>query len=232
MKKALSLLLALVLCLSLCACGGSSGENNATNAPETTTPPTIEDLAGTWSQSLWFLTTDLVLNANGSYDYGNNVSKGLASVLDNGTKLQLAQKGGDDYIYHKNYGLFSNYIYSTGATFSGDSEYGLPFTPDENGRSNQEFYHNLEADSRYDPASKCNYLKLKLNSDGTFTLSLHHYHYATTMGINVVDNLYSDYTGTYNYKDSILTLTSNGIDCPLVVIDGKIYYITYTKDIA
>jgi len=43
MKKALSLLLALVMCLSLCACGGgSSGENNTTNTPETTEAPKPE----------------------------------------------------------------------------------------------------------------------------------------------------------------------------------------------
>ena len=37
MKKAISLLLALVMCLSLCACGGS---NDALNTPETTEAPT------------------------------------------------------------------------------------------------------------------------------------------------------------------------------------------------
>ena len=37
MKKALSLLLALVLCLSLCACGGADEKNNTNKNPETTT---------------------------------------------------------------------------------------------------------------------------------------------------------------------------------------------------
>ncbi len=235
MKKALSLILALMLCFTLCACGNEvhTDEEETSTVLETEAEiptVTIEDLSGTWSQSLWFLTTDLVLNANGTYDYGDNVSKGLATLLEEGTELKLAEKGGDDYIYHKNYAIYNNYIYSTGASFSGDTEYGLPFAPDENGRSNQEFYDNLDADTRYDPASKCNYLNLKLNTDGTFTLSLYNYHYATTMGMNVVDTLYSDYTGTYSYKDSILMLTYDGIDCPLVVVDGKIHYITYTKD--
>ena len=36
MKKAISLLLALVICLSLCACGNSN--SNATNPPETQAP--------------------------------------------------------------------------------------------------------------------------------------------------------------------------------------------------
>ena len=38
MKKAISLLLALVMCLALCACGGGEGNNPST--PETTVPPT------------------------------------------------------------------------------------------------------------------------------------------------------------------------------------------------
>lgn len=38
MKKAISLILALVMCLSLCACGG--GESNTPNTPETTEAPT------------------------------------------------------------------------------------------------------------------------------------------------------------------------------------------------
>ena len=39
MKKAISLLLALVLCLSLCACGGGNETPNTTEAPTETTAP-------------------------------------------------------------------------------------------------------------------------------------------------------------------------------------------------
>ena len=43
MKRALSLILALMLCLSLCACGGSqTPETTVPPAPETTVPPTTE----------------------------------------------------------------------------------------------------------------------------------------------------------------------------------------------
>ncbi len=37
MKKALSLILALVMCLSMCACGGDNSKGNTSNKPETTT---------------------------------------------------------------------------------------------------------------------------------------------------------------------------------------------------
>ena len=40
MKKAISLLLALVMCLSLCACGGGNDTPATTEAPTTTTPAT------------------------------------------------------------------------------------------------------------------------------------------------------------------------------------------------
>ena len=39
MKKAISLLLALVLCLSLCACGGGNDAPETTEAPTETTVP-------------------------------------------------------------------------------------------------------------------------------------------------------------------------------------------------
>ncbi len=45
MKKTISLLLALVLCLSLCACGGGNDTPETTDAPtETTTAPTEEKI--------------------------------------------------------------------------------------------------------------------------------------------------------------------------------------------
>ena len=41
MKKALSLILALVMCLSLCACGGSNEENNTSELNDAGTTLTI-----------------------------------------------------------------------------------------------------------------------------------------------------------------------------------------------
>ena len=42
MKKAISLLLALVMCLSLCACGGGSDTPETTEAPTETLPSATE----------------------------------------------------------------------------------------------------------------------------------------------------------------------------------------------
>ena len=50
MKRITALLLALVMCFALCACGSTPDPNLKE-----------EDLAGTWSPSLWFLSTQLKL---------------------------------------------------------------------------------------------------------------------------------------------------------------------------
>ena len=44
MKKHVSLLLALVLCLMLTACGGDAGDGDDGNNDEPDTPDTLEDL--------------------------------------------------------------------------------------------------------------------------------------------------------------------------------------------
>lgn len=62
MKKALSILLVLVMCLSLCACGG--GESNTSNTPETTEAPTEKTMdkndtsnyVGEWANEYFRLT--------------------------------------------------------------------------------------------------------------------------------------------------------------------------------
>lgn len=64
MKRITALLLALVMCFALCACGSTPDPNLKE-----------EDLAGTWSPSLWFLSTQLKLNSDGTYDYGEEKGK-------------------------------------------------------------------------------------------------------------------------------------------------------------
>lgn len=74
MKRITALLLALVMCFALCACGSTPDPNLKE-----------EDLAGTWSPSLWFLSTQLKLNSDGTYDYGEE--KGTFGVLINNVTL-------------------------------------------------------------------------------------------------------------------------------------------------
>ena len=59
MKKALSLILALVLCLSLCACGGTTPEQTDNLSAETTTPPqTYYNIGDTVSTNMFNFTLD------------------------------------------------------------------------------------------------------------------------------------------------------------------------------
>ena len=48
MKKALSLILALVLCLSLCACGGNAGDEPQKQTEESKEALSSEDFIGSW----------------------------------------------------------------------------------------------------------------------------------------------------------------------------------------
>ena len=59
MKKAFSLILALVMCLSLCACGG--GEQNTTEPSQEATESPNESVVGSW----YWVNTDDVGPANG-----------------------------------------------------------------------------------------------------------------------------------------------------------------------
>ena len=235
MKKALSLILALVMCLSLCACGGNStgngtaGNDNADNTgnSESETTPVLkaEDLAGTWSQSFWFFTTDLVINSNSTYDYGED--KGTFTIAETNDAVKLTPRFGDSF--DTNYKYFNGYLYCTSKSFTKDMEYGLPFTPDENGRTNQRFNINLSEGSQFDPAVVANSIDFRLNDDGTFSIFTSVFRYSSSLGYYFNDKPFNTYEGTYKYQNSILTLTYEGVDYPLVVVDGAIYYFTYSK---
>ena len=232
MKKALSLLLALVMCLSFCACGNNSTDGGGNSADagdnhENETTPTLkaENLAGTWSQSLWFFTTDLVINSNSTYDYGED--KGTFAIHETNDGIKLNPRFGQSF--DTNYKYFNGYLYCTSRSFAKDMEYGLPFTPDENGRTNQRFNINLSEGSQFDPAVVANSIDFRLNEDGTFSIFTSVFRYSSGLGSYFNDKPFNTYEGTYKYQDSVLTLTYQGVDYPLVVVDGVIYYITYSK---
>ena len=75
MKRALSFILAVLLCVGLCACGEDAAADQAT-APTNTSiekPPIsvdAKDVAGTYKSRLWFLDHTITLNANGDSTFG------------------------------------------------------------------------------------------------------------------------------------------------------------------
>lgn len=219
MKKIIAFVLALCLCAGMCACGGEASGGN----PAKQQSVTAAELAGTWSQSLWFFTTPLVLNGNGTYDCDEE--KGTFAVKNNAVTLtpRFSNDGNNEYKF------FNGYLYCTSRSFTKDMEYGLSFSPDENGKSNQRFNINLSEGSRFDPAVEANSIDLRFSEDGTFSIFTSIFRFSSSLGMYFNDKPFNTYEGTYTYADSILTLTYEGVDYPMVVIDGVIYYITYSK---
>lgn len=212
MKKFISALLVFCLLLGLCACGAKAPKLKA------------EDLVGEWSQSLWFFTTKMVMNSNGTYDYGED--KGTFTVNESTNVVKLTPRSGDSS--HTEYKYFNGYLYCTSRCFAKDMEYGLGFSPDENGVTDQRFTIAL-TDARFDPNVEASSIELEFEKDGTFSIFTSVFRYSKSLGSYFNDKPFNNYKGTYKYSDSILTLTLDGVDHPLVVIDGTIYYITYSK---
>ena len=127
MKKAISLLLALVLCLSLCACGG--GESNTPNTPETTETPTdaamdkndSSNYIGTWETEHSRLTItkggvgryEMLTQNSGYYDLNWEVKdevlitqisfmgmehKAVLEISEDGASLSVLQLGFPSYV--------------------------------------------------------------------------------------------------------------------------------------
>ena len=127
MKKAISLLLALVMCLSLCACGG--GESNTPNTPETTEAPTdavmdkndSSNYIGTWETEHSRLTItkggvgryEMLTQNSGYYDLNWEVKdevlitqisfmgmehKAVLEISEDGASLSVLQLGFPSYV--------------------------------------------------------------------------------------------------------------------------------------
>lgn len=127
MKKAISLILALVMCLSLCACGG--GESNTPNTPETTEAPTdavldkndSSNYIGTWETEHSRLTItkggvgryEMLTENSGYYDLNWEVKdevlitqisfmgmehKAVLEISEDGTTLTVLQLGFPSYV--------------------------------------------------------------------------------------------------------------------------------------
>lgn len=220
MKKALSLLLALVMCLSLCACGGGNETPETpeatTEAPTTPESITAESLAGTYKTRLWFLNHTITLNANTSYDFGAD-EKGTFKLDENAIALNSKNENrtrrfvaGDNCIY-----TFESW------RFDKDKEYGLAFSPDANGMADQTFEACVLNSNM--PGCGYNWICLDLNTNGSFVLKLGN---RTTTSLDVAET----FEGTYTSDTSSLTLTYNGQSYPLILNNANhINFFIYDK---
>lgn len=208
MKKYLALLLiAVVLCFSLVACGGGK--------------ITEETLAGTYKSRLWFLDETITLNSNTTYDsdsYGKE-GKGTFEFYNNNKYICLKPYAK----YPPNMRVTNDYIYESSYWhFEEDSEYGLKFSPDENGMTDQTFDYCI-VDAIMPGSNNYNRIILDLNKDGTFEIKLGYRGYTA-------DIIGETYNGTYSSDSSTLTLKYEGKDYPLYIkSDGYISFIIYDK---
>ena len=232
MKKVIAIVLAFVLSFGLFACG--SAEPSGTSTPtETALVLTPESLAGTYESILWCFHDSFTLNSNGTYDYTDtathtentnndaslHAAKGTFKISDN--RITLDEKYSEAVSSELPNLVVNDCFYDIKwRVFEEDVDYGMKFTPDANGMTDQKFESwVLNADI---PGCDHNYISLDLNNDGSFVME---------MGLRLSTiRVRESYTGTYRYADSTLTLTYENKDYPLhVTEDGQIYFVGYKK---
>lgn len=213
MKKIIVLLVVVVVFgLALLAFGDKT--------TDTTKPLTYETIAGVYTSRLWFLDETITLNSNTTFDSDSYGKKGKGTYeFYNGNHICLSpyvkyppnMKASNDYIYECSYWHFEE-----------DNEYGLKFSPDENGMTDQTFdYCIIDAIM---PGSNYNRIVLDLDKDGTFKLKVGYRNYYN------VDSIKETFKGTYTSDSTTLTLKYKGKDYPLYIKDdGYISFIIYDK---
>ena len=222
MKRAISLVLALVLCLSLCACGNADSKNTETTVPSATTEPqiettmetkpaiTAETVAGTYKTTMWFIDETITLNSNTSY-ISSDGSKGTFSVTPNGViTLDPVDSSSADRVFQYSDNTLIDY---KDWVFDKDDEFGLAFSPDENGLTEQTFQDCL-INGRM-PGSKHNWFALFLKKDGTFELRQGYRGYSSL-------DIKEKCTGTYSATDSSLVLSYEGQEYTMLVSSSKV----------
>ena len=221
MKKALALILALVICLSVCACDSNkTNDTDDTKTVENTTEPientteskkelTAESVAGTYKTTMWFLDETITLNSNTTYTSSNG-SKGTFSIISSNIIVlkPVDNPSAERRFRYTEDGLidFDDWI------FEKDEEFGLVFTPNENGLTEQTFEDCLINGKL--PGCDYNWFVLLLKMDGSFELRTGK-RYTTSIDIKDVFN------GTYTYTDSKLTLSYDGQEYTMLVGDNS-----------
>ncbi|MBQ9960780.1 MAG: hypothetical protein IJP00_02625 [Firmicutes bacterium] len=144
MKKLLVIALILVMCISLCACGGG-------------------DVAGTYKSVLW--DTSYQLNDNNTYDKTSPKDSGTYETKGSGFALESK-----DGIVEEEFSKEGDYYYRTNliCCFEEDEAYGIAPAFNDEGKTDQDFvaYYDTIDSSTY----QYDVLILQLESDGTFKL--------------------------------------------------------------
>lgn len=216
MKRLLSLIFVLCLCLSLCACGEEAPAVIRDTTPTVEKPPVPADaktVAGTYQSRLWFMDHAITLQENGDSTYGDQ--EGYFTYTE--PSVSLLGKDGTT----RNFLVENDYMYTFDSWyFDADTTYGTTFTPDADGRTDQAFIGKTDGNI---PGSDYNWILLDLNTDGTFSLQL---------GNETGDSpeIKETFEGKYTVGKYTLTLTYQGKDYTLITSNANyIYFCIYDK---
>ena len=226
-KKIFAMVLVLVMCLSLCACGAE------TNASIETTEIVETDVSGTYelvsfpnSSTGEIATITLHDDENATYDssdFGRGTYKAINSTIElyymNQGDATVLKKCGDYY-----------YLPSSTTTFKKDTDYGLPISFSEDGKSNQTLTCYGTIGNTSNTSSR--EMTLKFNEDGTFTL----HELRGIPGEHITLKFEYTYEGTYTLDNQILTFNATtssknnpSVTLTFLYVDGIIYTEVYQK---
>ncbi len=225
MKKRFALLLALAVCLGLCACG--NGKTPPAGTPQATLPTapltngseklkepvTVETLAGTYKARLWFLDHTVTVNADNTYSFSTGET-GTYSLDDKYITLTS-----EDGAAVRNFMAGKACIYTFESWyFDADRETSITLSVGENGFTDQSFEATVPDGGI--PGCDHDRILLELNADGTFVLTLS----------GGASDAAEAYEGTYVSRNATLLLTYNGQDYPLIMNNANyVYFLVYDK---
>ncbi len=242
MKKLIALLLALLTCLFIAACGGKEENPTETQAPVAETPtqaPEQEPVEeATVPES--FVFTDGEYRTFGGFeatyqfhddgtfavespDRPDYEMTGTYTVAENQNLDLEDSEGGHAYFAAAGKYLFKirEHDDNSFCCFKKDNQYGQPITLDENGRSNQTFVAGLA----YRKTGCRHTFALVLREDGTCDVN-----YFVTEDRGAGDKIVEQmYTGTYQVEGDLLLVSYNGIQHPMLINNGMIYFWALEK---
>lgn len=220
MKRVFCFVLAVFLCIGLCACGEDASTGDPGTAPTTViekppVPADARDVAGTYKSRLWFLDHTITLTEGGDSTFGDEA--GYFTYAEPSISI-LARDGSST----RNFLVENTCIYTCDSwQFDADIESGVTFSPNEKGYTNQSFEGRTPGGKI--PGCDYDWILLDLNDDGTYVLQLGN-------KTDTTPEVKETFEGTYSTGKYTLTLTYQGKDYTLITSNANyIYFCIYDK---
>lgn len=198
--------------LMLCLCG--CGKKVALESGTYKTPSIFDSTFNFNENGTYDITAPKQMSNDGKGTYKASGKSYVLEDVNNSLTLHLGQKDGIFYLYDSP---------GFNTTFKdGDTEYGLEFTVDEDGKTDQKF-----EDSFIDGSTSGPYhvFSIDFNTDGT---CLVHFYVAKSYYKQNEKLIEYKYEGTYTVNGPIVNLKYNEEEHPLV-IDGKLLHFYTLK---